>query len=74
VSRSSTGEALGAALGSLIVYGAISFGVDSFFAQMVLFVMGSFHIIAGFWQAFLLVIVLSGIIGTAAVGGVKAAG
>lgn len=49
----------------IIVFGAVSFGIDAVFAQLVLFLLGSFGIIAGFWQAFFMVALLWGIAGGA---------
>jgi hypothetical protein len=50
----------------LAFYLAIIFGVDAFFAQMVLFLLASFHVTAGFWQAFFMVTLLAAIAGGSA--------
>ena len=50
----------------LVIVLAVLFGVNVLFAQFVLFLLGSFHVIAGFWQAFFMVILLSAIAGGSA--------
>lgn len=61
-----------AVLGVLLLVLGVSFGLDMLAAQFVLFVFGSFHIIAGFWQAVWLVITTEFVVGLSAYGGSKA--
>lgn len=61
------------ALAAIILFIAISFGVDCLLAQCALWVAGSWHVIVGFWQMFWTVYVLSLIITVAAAGAVKSA-
>lgn len=56
----------------LVFVVAFGFAIDAGLAQMVLFTLGGFHVIAGFWQAFLTVITAELVIGAAVGTGNKA--
>lgn len=53
------------AFAKLVVVLAVIFGVDAALAQWALFVLASFHVTAGFWQAFSLVLLVSTVAGGA---------
>lgn len=68
-------EAVGSSIGigiALVIYAALSFGIDCIVGQFLLLVMGSYHITAGFWQAVFTVIVAEMIVGLGAYSGNKA--
>lgn len=71
--KGSDSVAIGAGCLILIGYLALIFGLDCWATQLLLWSLGSFHIIVGFWQAFLVVITAEVIVGLGAGAGTQAA-
>ena len=71
----SAGEAIGGCLGvaALILFIlGVTFALDSLAAQFVIWTLSGFHVVSGFWHAFMAVATLEMIVSLGAAGGVKA--